>query len=61
LLDSGNANAITGVYPVSPPYAERFSNGPVASEVLAAHLGLTAVAPEAGGTNYATGGALYMV
>ena len=58
LLDSGNAYLITqNVYPL-PPYAQRFSNGPVASEVLAANLGVTAVASElAGGTNYATGGA----
>ncbi|MGB8437390.1 MAG: SGNH/GDSL hydrolase family protein [Burkholderiales bacterium] len=58
LLDSGNAYLITqNVYPL-PPYAQRFSNGPVASEVLAANLGVTAIASElAGGTNYATGGA----
>jgi len=58
LLDSGNAYAITGnVYPL-PPYAQRFSNGPVASEVLASDLGVTGVASQLpGGTNYATGGA----
>jgi hypothetical protein len=49
LLDSGNAYAITetadplSTYPISPPYAQRFSNGPVASEVLASELGVTAV------------------
>jgi phospholipase/lecithinase/hemolysin len=57
LLDSGNAHLITGVYPVSPPYDMRFSNGPVASEVLAQDLGLTALPSQVGGTNYATGGA----
>jgi phospholipase/lecithinase/hemolysin len=63
LLDSGNAYAITKTadpfssYPVSPPYAQRFRDGPVSSEVLASNLGLTAVASQLGGTNYATGGA----
>ena len=58
LLDSGNAFVITqNVYPL-PPYAQRFSNGPVASEVLASNLGVTAIASQiSGGTNYATGGA----
>jgi phospholipase/lecithinase/hemolysin len=58
LLDSGNAYVITqNVYPL-PPYAGRFSNGPVAAEVLAANLGVTAIASQLpGGTNYATGGA----
>jgi phospholipase/lecithinase/hemolysin len=63
LLDSGNAYAITespdplSSYPISPPYAERFSNGHVASEVLAADLGVTADPSQLGGTDYATGGA----
>lgn len=57
LFDAGNAYAITGAYPVSPPYAQRFSDGPVASEVLAAHLGLSAAPSQSGGTNYATGSA----
>jgi phospholipase/lecithinase/hemolysin len=57
LLDSGNAHSITGVYPVSPPYDMRFSNGPVASEVLAQDLGLAALPSQLGGSNYATGGA----
>ena len=58
LLDSGNAFVITqNAYPL-PPYAQRFSNGPVASEVLASDLGVTAIASQSpGGTNYATGGA----
>lgn len=60
LLDSGNAYAITGnVYPISGVglYDQRFSNGPVSSEVLASDLGVTALASQKGGTNYATGGA----
>jgi phospholipase/lecithinase/hemolysin len=65
LLDSGNAYKITApdpadpfsTYPISPPYAQRFSNGPVSSEVLASRLGLTAAPSQLGGTNYATGGA----
>lgn len=59
LSDSGRAFALSGgVYPPSPPYAERFSNGPVASERLAAKLGLPlAPASTPGGTNFAVGGA----
>ncbi|HKZ05037.1 MAG TPA: SGNH/GDSL hydrolase family protein [Methylomirabilota bacterium] len=59
LSDSGRAFALSGgVYPPSPPYAGRFSNGPVASERLAATLGLPlAPAGTPGGTNYAVGGA----
>ena len=59
LSDSGNAYALTGgVYPPSPPYAQRESNGPVAVEWLAARLGITGFAPStAGGTNYAIAGA----
>jgi phospholipase/lecithinase/hemolysin len=46
-----------GPVPVSPPYFEgRFSNGAVASEGLAAQLGLTAEPSLLGGTNYAFGG-----
>jgi len=58
LLDSGNSYLLTGgVYPVSPPYAGVFSNGPVASQVLAARLGLPLAPSAAGGNNYATSGA----
>jgi phospholipase/lecithinase/hemolysin len=59
LADSGRAYALTsGFYPQSPPYAQRFSNGPVASEHLAAALGLPLLpASSPGGTNYAVGGA----
>jgi phospholipase/lecithinase/hemolysin len=59
LSDSGRAFALSGgAYPPSPPYAQRLSNGPVASEHLAARLGLP-LAPSStpGGTNYAVGGA----
>jgi len=58
VLDSGNAYALTGgVYPVSPPYATVFSNGPVASQVLSDRLGLTLTPSALGGNNYATSGA----
>ena len=57
LLDSGNSYLLTGgVYPVSPPYAGVFSNGPVASQVLAARLGLPLVPSVLGGNNFATNG-----
>lgn len=57
LSDAGNAYAIAG-YPPSPPYAQRFSNGPVAVEQLAAGLGIAGFAPStSGGTDYAVGGA----
>jgi phospholipase/lecithinase/hemolysin len=59
LSDSGRAYVLTGgLYPPSPPYAQRFSNGPVAAEYLAAGLGLPLLpASTPGGTNYAVGGA----
>ncbi len=59
LLDSGQAYALSeGVYPPSPPYAQRFSNGLVISEYLAGALGLPLLpASMPGGTNYAVGGA----
>lgn len=58
LSDGGNAYALAGATFLPPPYAQRFSNGPVAAEYLAANLGLGGFAPSAlGGTNYATGGA----
>ena len=58
--DGGNAAVISGnIVPPSPPYAQRFSNGPVAVEYLASQLGisLTASLGPSGGTNYAVGGA----
>ena len=57
LLDSGNSYLLTsGVYPVSPPYAGVFSNGPVASQVLASRLGLPLLPSVQGGNNFATNG-----
>ncbi|MBI5445701.1 MAG: SGNH/GDSL hydrolase family protein [Deltaproteobacteria bacterium] len=38
LSDTGNLYALTGSFPPSPPYAERFSNGPVWVEYLAKQL-----------------------
>lgn len=58
LSDGGNAYAATaGAIPPSPPYAQRFSNGPVAVEYLAQHFGIPLQNSLAGGTNYAFGGA----
>lgn len=59
LADSGRAFALSGgFYPPSPPYAQRFSNGPVATEHLASALGLPLLpATTPGGTNFAVGGA----
>jgi len=58
LSDMGNAFALSGgLFPPSPPYAERFSNGPVAAEYLAGHLGVPLTRSSAGGTNFAVGGA----
>lgn len=57
LLDSGNSYLLTGgVYPVSPPYATVFSNGPVASQILAGRLGLALTPSVQGGNNFATNG-----
>jgi phospholipase/lecithinase/hemolysin len=57
LSDSGRSYALSeGFYPSSPPYAQRFSNGLVSSEYLAAALGLPLLpASTPGGTNYAVG------
>jgi len=59
LSDSGRAYALTGgFYPQSPPYAQRFSNGSVPAEYLAAALGVPLLPSSSpGGTNYAVGGA----
>lgn len=57
LSDNGNVFALTGdLFPPSP-YAEHFSNGPVAVDRLAADLGVSLSPSTAGGTNYAVGGA----
>jgi len=63
LSDGGNAYAYTEAifgpgngFPPAP-YAQRFSNGPVAVERLAANLGLSLTPSLLGGSNYAVGGA----
>ncbi len=58
LSDGSNAYLLSGgFFPPSPPYAQRFSNGPVAVERLAANVGVPLTPSLAGGTNYAVGGA----
>jgi len=58
LSDNGNAFELSGgVWPPSPPYAQRFSNGPTTAELLAARLGVASVPSSLGGTNFAVGGA----
>jgi phospholipase/lecithinase/hemolysin len=57
LSDAGNAWALTGGFPPSPPYAGRFSNGPTAAEQLAAAYGIDLQPSVQGGSNYAVGGA----
>ena len=62
--DSGNIYALTnGTTPASPPYAQRYSNGPVAVEYLAQQLGIPLTYsqnPLAGNQslNFAIGGSL---
>jgi phospholipase/lecithinase/hemolysin len=58
LSDDGNVFARTGgLFPPSPPYAQHFSNGPVAVDQLASILGIGLTPSATGGTNYAVGGA----
>lgn len=58
LSDGGNDFKLTGgAFPPLPPYAERFTNGLTAVEVLAAGLGLPLAPSLNGGSNYAYGGA----
>lgn len=58
LSDNGNMWLATGgAIPDSPPYAQKFSNGPVAVERLAARLGLSLTPSLAGGNDYAFAGA----
>lgn len=58
LSDDGNAYVLTGgLNPPSPPYAQRFSNGPVAVEYLAAWMGVGLSPSMLGGNDYAVGGA----
>lgn len=58
LSDDGNVYIITGgAAPLSPPYAQRFSNGPVAAERLGNRLGLPLGPSLLGGNDFAFGGA----
>ncbi len=65
LTDGGDAYTLAGTspslpfgFPPSPPYANRFSNGQVAAELLSVQItGNALVASTAGGANYAVGGA----
>jgi len=58
LSDDGNVFALTGgAFPPSPPYAQHFSNGPVAVDQLAGILGIGLTPSATGGTNFSTGGA----
>lgn len=57
LSDGGNDFLYTGKSFPPAPYAQRFSNGPTAVEVLASHLALPLAPSLAGGSNYAYGGA----
>jgi phospholipase/lecithinase/hemolysin len=57
LSDSGNAATSSPDFVPSPPYAGRFSNGPVAAEYLAGLMGVPGGPSLAGGTNFAMGGA----
>lgn len=61
LSDSGNIYGLTGgLSPPSPPYNERLTNGRVAVEYLADHLGVTLdpAYRTTTGTNYAIAGAM---
>ncbi|MGZ8946083.1 MAG: SGNH/GDSL hydrolase family protein [Methylococcaceae bacterium] len=57
LSDGGNVYNVTGNQFPPPPYAQRFSNGPVAVEQLASMVGITLRPSTAGGTDFAYGGA----
>ena len=58
LTDTGNAcSSPCPGYPVPPYYSGRFSNGPVWIEGVATALGLSLSPSNAGGNNYAVGGA----
>jgi phospholipase/lecithinase/hemolysin len=62
LSDNGNLASVEGAFPDPPSFDNGFTNGPVAVQLLAQSLGLSANAslwltgPPAG-TNYAVGGA----
>jgi phospholipase/lecithinase/hemolysin len=57
LSDGGNVYNVTGSSFPPPPYAQRFSNGPVAVEQLASMAGINLLPSTLGGTNFAFGGA----
>jgi phospholipase/lecithinase/hemolysin len=63
LSDNGNLASLVGPFPNPPSFDNSFTNGPVAAELLAQSLGLSANAslwltsPTPQGTNYAVGGA----
>lgn len=63
LSDNGNLAAVFGGFPKPPSFDNSFTNGPVAVQLLAESLGLSANAslwltsPIPQGTNYAVGGA----
>ena len=64
LSDNGNLASVEGAFPDPPSFDNSFTNGPVAVQLLAQSLGLSAnaslwltgISPPAG-TNYAVGGA----
>src|SRR6202453_1623777 len=63
LSDNGNLASLLGPFPHPPSFDNSFTNGPVAVQLLAQSLGLSANAslwltsPSPQGTNYAVGGA----
>lgn len=57
LSDGGNVYNTTGMQFPPPPYAQRFSNGPVAVEQFASMAGVTLQPSTVNGSNYAFGGA----
>jgi phospholipase/lecithinase/hemolysin len=63
LSDNGNLAGLVGAFPNPPSFDNSFTNGPVAVQLLAESLGLSANAslwltsPTPQGTNYAVGGA----
>jgi phospholipase/lecithinase/hemolysin len=63
LSDNGNLASLVGPFPNPPSFDNSFTNGPVAAQLLAQSLGLSANAslwltsPTPQGTNYAVGGA----
>src|SRR6202522_2151484 len=63
LSDNGNLAGLIGAFPHPPSFDNSFTNGPVAVQLLAQSLGLSANAslwltsPSPQGTNYAVGGA----